>query len=141
MPRPFFAREKLPARAEIVTRSLPKMNFFMLVVLAILIAASAFGLNQVMLLSQDVKYIRSVLTSHLDKILPPVKQEAEAPAAAPAAVTAEQAARPAVAAEQPPKRPDGVPPPRNDAISMAASAANAWADAAEALAKRSLGPQ
>ena len=39
------------------------MSFFMMLVVAILIAVSTFGLNQIMMMHQDVKLIKSMISA------------------------------------------------------------------------------
>ncbi len=57
------------------------MNFVLtILILAIVIATSAFGLNQIMLMQQDVKYIRS----HI-KLM--VAEKTKEPVGTPTAVT------------------------------------------------------
>lgn len=110
------------------------MGFMSLLILAIVIAAAVFGLNQIMMVAQDVKYIRSVLTSHLDKT---TQHSGTAPEMVPPAPPAPPA--PGVVPEAG-QRPEGVPPPRNDALSAAMASASAWAEAASAMAARAAAP-
>ena len=54
------------------------MSVFVIVVIAILVAVSTFGLNQVMLVAQDVKLIKAVVT----ELKTPKKEQVPPPPAA-----------------------------------------------------------
>jgi hypothetical protein len=111
------------------------MGFFTIILLAIVIAASTFGLNQVMLMSQDIKYIRSVLTSQLDQVIKPNDTGVVDGPIAPVATTDRQPE------EQPPTQlathtPSGAPIAKTILKSIA-NDAGAWVENATAAAASS----